>query len=98
MSIGVTILLSMTMFLNMVAQTMPVTSDNPLLGNNDRLPVGAYRQIDRQNMYVCSDRLGHDVYKFNASTYILRKPETSIRIDVMNMIACYGEDIMILWS
>jgi hypothetical protein len=55
MSIGVTILLSMTMFLNMVSQTMPVTSDNPLLGNNDRLPVGAYRQIDRQNMYVAID-------------------------------------------
>ncbi len=30
---GVTILLSMTMFLNMVSQTMPITSDNPLLGN-----------------------------------------------------------------
>ena len=29
---GVTILLSLTVFLNMVAETMPVTSDNPLLG------------------------------------------------------------------
>ena len=30
---GVTILLSLTVFLNMVAETMPVTSSNPLLGN-----------------------------------------------------------------
>lgn len=29
---GVTILLSLTVFLNMVSATMPVTSDNPLLG------------------------------------------------------------------
>lgn len=29
---GVTILLSLTVFLNMVSETMPVTSDNPLLG------------------------------------------------------------------
>ena len=29
---GVTILLSLTVFLNMVSTTMPVTSDNPLLG------------------------------------------------------------------
>ena len=28
-----TILLSLTVFLNMVSETMPVTSDNPLLGN-----------------------------------------------------------------
>lgn len=28
-----TILLSLTVFLNMVSATMPVTSDNPLLGN-----------------------------------------------------------------
>jgi len=33
LSLGVTILLSLTVFLNMVAETMPVTSDNPLLGN-----------------------------------------------------------------
>ena len=34
--LGVTILLSLTVFLNMVAETMPVTSDNPLLGNEER--------------------------------------------------------------
>ncbi|XP_059080781.1 neuronal acetylcholine receptor subunit alpha-7-like isoform X9 [Tigriopus californicus] len=32
LSLGVTILLSLTVFLNMVSATMPVTSDNPLLG------------------------------------------------------------------
>jgi len=32
LSLGVTILLSLTVFLNMVVETMPVTSDNPLLG------------------------------------------------------------------
>ncbi|XP_023333966.1 neuronal acetylcholine receptor subunit alpha-7 isoform X2 [Eurytemora carolleeae] len=32
LSLGVTILLSLTVFLNMVSETMPVTSDNPLLG------------------------------------------------------------------
>ncbi len=31
---GVTILLSLTVFLNMVSSTMPITSDNPLLGNS----------------------------------------------------------------
>ena len=31
--LGVTILLSLTVFLNMVSETMPVTSDNPLLGS-----------------------------------------------------------------
>lgn len=35
LSLGVTILLSLTVFLNMVAETMPATSDAvPLLGNN----------------------------------------------------------------
>lgn len=33
---GVTILLSLTVFLNMVSETMPVTSDNPLLGNSKK--------------------------------------------------------------
>ena len=32
LSTGVTILLSLTVFLNTVSETMPVTSDNPLLG------------------------------------------------------------------
>ncbi|XP_059080776.1 neuronal acetylcholine receptor subunit alpha-7-like isoform X4 [Tigriopus californicus] len=32
LSLGVTILLSLTVFLNTVSETMPVTSDNPLLG------------------------------------------------------------------
>lgn len=34
---GVTILLSLTVFLNMVSATMPVTSDNPLLGKSQLL-------------------------------------------------------------
>ena len=42
---GVTILLSLTVFLNMVVETMPVTSDNPLLGKRAtprREPVPKY--------------------------------------------------------
>ena len=39
---GVTILLSMTMFLNMVSQTMPITSDNPLLGNATHAQLACY--------------------------------------------------------
>ena len=35
-STGVTILLSLTVFLNTVSETMPVTSDNPLLGKEPR--------------------------------------------------------------
>lgn len=36
LSTGVTILLSLTVFLNTVSETMPVTSDNPLLGKEPR--------------------------------------------------------------
>ena len=34
---GVTILLSLTVFLNTVSETMPVTSDNPLLGKENSI-------------------------------------------------------------
>ena len=34
---GVTILLSLTIFLNMVSAMMPVTDNNPLLGNSEIL-------------------------------------------------------------
>ena len=37
---GVTILLSLTVFLNMVSATMPVTSDNPLLGKHQKSGFG----------------------------------------------------------
>ena len=43
---GVTILLSLTVFLNMVVETMPVTSDNPLLGKQDSC--SSYKQRDER--------------------------------------------------
>ena len=51
-SAGVTILLSLTVFLNMVAETMPVTSDNPLLGNRgsaaSQSPACSYCTLGKQ--------------------------------------------------
>ena len=49
---GITILMSLTVFLNMVVEIMPVTSDNPLLGkdhlsphasNNDKRDMGTLK-------------------------------------------------------
>ncbi|XP_040566895.1 neuronal acetylcholine receptor subunit alpha-7 isoform X6 [Lepeophtheirus salmonis] len=45
LSLGVTILLSLTVFLNMVSATMPVTSDNPLLGVTIMLSITIFATI-----------------------------------------------------
>ena len=72
---GVTILLSLTVFLNMVCETMPVTSDNPLLGDllgYDTLPAQDYisgKSVKKINLGVLTNKIMFLIFFVFSFTY-----------------------------
>ncbi len=75
---GVTILLSLTVFLNMVSATMPVTSDNPLLGKESQLLLNKEERKTKKQLQPFERAAFHNlINKMFVVEIIIRLPPNS---------------------